>query len=267
MELATLLAEMGTAGQRLAHMRACEGAAGNLSLCVREAPPDLRAHFPQRAEISLPCPAPALENACIVVSGSGARLPAIAAEPLATLACVQIQPGGERAILHTHPSAQFARVTSEFNSHLAVHHDHVPRHNLAMHALAHAQPVHLTYLSHLPRYQEQNFLNARLLRWQPETIFNLPEGIAVLPYLLTGSADLMRANLSALHTHRLALWSKHGVMARAETLAHAIDLIDYAEAAAHYEYLNLALGDPQAGMSVQEILDLCAAYHIPQTVF
>jgi hypothetical protein len=38
-------------------------------------------------------------------------------------------------------------------------------------------------------------LNRRLLRWQPETLVQLPEGPAALPFLLPGSAALMEATL------------------------------------------------------------------------
>jgi rhamnulose-1-phosphate aldolase len=44
----------------------------------------------------------------------------------------------------------FAGVTSEFNSHLAVHDDQVARSGSNCQALIHAQPPHLVYLSHIP---------------------------------------------------------------------------------------------------------------------
>ena len=62
-------------------------------------------------------------------------------------------------------------------------------------------------------------MNACLLRWEPETIINLPMGIDVLPYLLPGSPSMMAANVASLREHRLSLWGKHGVMARADSSA------------------------------------------------
>ncbi len=79
------------------------------------------------------------------------------------------------------------------------------------------------------------------LRWQAETIVHLPEGIGYLPFMVPGSEELTSANLESLRHHQLVLWAKHGVMARSETsVLVACDLIEYAEAAARYEYLNLA---------------------------
>jgi hypothetical protein len=45
-------------------------------------------------------------------------------------------------------------------------------------ALIHAQPPYLVYLSHIPAYREERVLNRLLLRWQPETLAQLPEGLA-----------------------------------------------------------------------------------------
>ena len=60
---------------------------------------------------------------------------------------------------------------------LAVHHDQVICTRTNFHAAVHARPLHLTYLSHLPAYRDELYLNQHLLRWQPEAMVNLPEGL------------------------------------------------------------------------------------------
>ena len=110
-------------------------------------------------------------------AGAPYRLREIIDDPAANLGCVAVDEGGRTGRLFTSPRKLFARLTSEFNSHLAVHHDQVVRSGTNFHAVVHAQPRHLTYLSHIPRYQYEPYLNRHLLRWQPETIINLPEGI------------------------------------------------------------------------------------------
>ena len=161
---------------------------------------------------------------------------------------------------------QFQRVTSEFNSHLAVHHDRMRSKDVKLHTVLHAQPLHLTYLSHLPEYQDEGYLNRHLLRWQPETIFNFPEGIAVLPFLLPGSSQLTVESVLALREHRMVIWSQHGVMTRAEdSIFHALDLIEYAETAARYEYLNLCNGGRSEGLSPEHIRELSKFWAVRQT--
>lgn len=265
--LRELMNLMGEAGRYLSDIGTCEAAAGNLSICVRWSiePRDL---FPVITQIELPLSVPALAGATLLVSGSGRRLRDIKDDPLGNLACLVIDAGGQSAQQFTASGCGFKRVTSEFNSHLAVHYDQMLNNKIDFHAIVHVQPVHLTFLSHIPRYQDEHFLNSHLLRWQPETIISIPEGIGFMPFQVPGSAELMSANAIWARNHRVVLWAKHGVMARsAQSLMHAVDLVEYTETAARYEYLNLAAGEPASGLSPEEIRAICAANHIEQQYF
>ncbi|MCU0489431.1 MAG: class II aldolase/adducin family protein [Anaerolineales bacterium] len=261
------LTTIGEVGQRLDNLQACEGAAGNISICLR-GPIDLSLHFPLTSEIELPQNAPGLAGATILVSGSGRRLHEIRNDPPAHLAAVGINKGGRTATLHTSPRRRFEQVTSEFNSHLAVHSDRFRSTGANFHALIHAQPIYLSFLSHIPRYQDPAYLNNHLLRWQPETILNLPEGIGVIPFLIPGSAELVAANVENLRKHQLVIWAKHGIMARSDSsINQAADRIEYAETAARYEYLNLAIGEIGEGLSADEIRSIYQAVQPPADRF
>ncbi len=131
-----------------------------------------------------------------------------------------------------------------------------------------AQPPYLTYLSHVPRYQDETYLNHHLLRWQPETILQLPEGLGFIPFELPGSAALMAANVAALRHHRIVVWPKPGVMARSDiSVKRAADRVEYAETGARYEYLNLMAGEIGAGLSPDKIRAICQAFDVQQTIF
>jgi rhamnulose-1-phosphate aldolase len=266
-ELDDLLHMMGQAGRHLAEIEASEGAAGNISVCLRWSL-EPRTRFPVVSEIDLPQAVPELAGATFLASGSGRRLREIIDEPVANIACLVIQEGGKKATMYTAYQRRFERVTSEFNSHLAVHHDQMVTTGTNFHAVIHAQPVHLTYLSHIPRYQDEAYLNTHLLRWQPETIINLPEGIGFIPFRIPGSAELMKANIECLRTHRIVIWAKHGVMARSDvSVKRAADRVEYAETAARYEYLNLAAGEIGEGLSPDEIRTICRTFHVKQDIF
>ena len=265
--LSELITMMGEAGRYLAEIGTCEGAAGNLSICARW-PLEPQEAFPLVSEFTLPLPVPELENTTLLVSGSGMRLRDIKDDPLVNLACLVVKPGGQSAQLYTSKGSRFSRVTSEFNSHLAVHNDQVLASGTNFHAIVHVQPVHLTFLSHIPRYQDELYLNTHLLRWQPETILNLPEGIGFMPFQVPGSTELMTANVVWARNHRLVVWAKHGVMARSDrSLMHAVDLVEYAETAAQYEVLNLSASEPASGLSREEIRAICQANNIRQVFF
>ena len=261
-----ILYQLGQAGNKLSEMDAAEGAAGNISVCLR-LPQNVSAFFPQVETIELPHHVPELAGMMLVVSGSGRRLRDIADAPLANLACVLVEPGGRSGKSFTSPQRQFQRVTSEFNSHLGVHAERMRDGNVSLHAVLHAQPIYLTALSHRAEYQDEKTLNRRLLRWQPETIANIPEGIGVIPFLMPGSAQLVVETKLALRTRQIVVWARHGVMARAdESILHALDLIEYAETAAHYETLNLLAGG-EGGLSPEEIREITGFWKIRQNIF
>jgi rhamnulose-1-phosphate aldolase len=266
-ELDDLLEMMGEAGRHLANIEASEGAAGNISVCLRW-PVEPRSRFPLVDEIKLPHPVPELAGATFLVSGSGRRLREIIDEPTASIACIVVNENGLTGKLYTSYQRRFEHVTSEFNSHLAVHYDQICSSGTNFHAVIHAQPSHLTYLSHIPRYQNEAYLNTHLLRWQPETIINLPEGIGFIPFRIPGSPELMSGNVESLRTHRIVIWAKHGVMARSDvSVKRAADRVEYAETAAKYEYLNLSAGELGEGLSVEEIRAICKTFHVEQNIF
>jgi rhamnulose-1-phosphate aldolase len=265
-DLGELLASIGEAGLRLAAINASEGGAGNISVYLGW-PLEVRRRFPLAEPFELPQPAPALAGGAILVTGSGRRLRDIHANPEANLAVVTIDAGGATAVLRTSPRRLFQRVTSEFNSHLAVHQDQVARTGTNFQALIHAQPPRLVYLSHIPAYHDQAFFNRQLIRWEPETIVNLPQGIAVLPYCLPGSPALMAANVAGLREHNVVLWCKHGVMARSEFSAtRAADRIEYAETAAHYEFMDVTGGRQAEGLTTEELREIVRAFGVQTTL-
>jgi len=266
-ELDDLLEMMGEAGRRLSDIEATEGAAGNVSVCLRW-PMELRTRFPLVDEIALPQPVPELAGATFLVSGSGRRLREIIDEPVASIGGIVVDGDGRTGKLYTSYQRRFERVTSEFNSHLAVHYDQIVASNTNFHAVIHAQPLHVTWLSHVPRYQDEEYLNSHLLRWQPETIINLPEGIGFVPFRIPSSPELMEATLDALRHHRIVIWAKHGVMARSDvSVKRAADRVEYAETAAKYEYLNLGAGEIGEGLSPDEVRAICKTFNVQQTIF
>jgi len=262
-----LLKEMGEVGNRLSEIGATEGAAGNLSICMRETL-EVREYFPQMRIIDLPVPAPDLVGATIIATGSGRRLRDIANAPAANLAAIIVEDGGKTGRMFTSVDCPFKRVTSEFNSHLAVHHDQLRSRPIKSHAIVHAQPKQLTFLSHLSDYQDERYLNTHLLRWQPETILNFPDGIGILPFLLPGSVHLMLETMICLREHQIVIWSQHGVMARADdSILHALDLVEYVETAAQYEVLNLFTGQSGTGLSPENIRAVADSWNIKQKIY
>jgi rhamnulose-1-phosphate aldolase len=266
-EFDELMEVIGEAGVRISTIDASEGAAGNLSIYVGWSI-DPRRKFPIVETISLPVPAPHLAGGTILMSGSGRRLREIIDAPARNLGCVTINADGLTGVLYTAPDKLFLRLSSEFNSHIAIHEDQVAQSGTNFHSVVHAQPRHLTYLSHIPPYRDEIYLNRRLLRWQPELIVNLPEGIGIVPFQIPGSPALEAATVASLRLHRIVVWCKHGVGARSDqSIKRAADRVEYAEAAASYEYLDLVNHSAAEGLTAEEIRAICSTFGIKQDIF
>jgi rhamnulose-1-phosphate aldolase len=266
-DLVEIVRSLGEAGRRLSEIDATEGAAGNLSVCLSGSVIP-HPEFSQSETIDLPLPVPDIAGATLIVSGSGSRLRDIHQNPTACLGCLEVQAGGATAILRYSVKRNFSRLTSEFNSHLGVHYDQVCRDGVKYHAVVHAQPRRLTYLSHVAEYQNEGYLNRQLLRWQPEAILNFPEGIGVVPFIVPSTDELMQANVIALRYQRVAIRCKHGLMARSSSsIMSAVDLVEYVETAAVYECLDLSLGQRAQGLADSEIRAIANAYSVKQRLF
>ena len=110
-ELDDLLDMIGQARYHLAEIEASEGAAGNISMCLRW-PIEIRNYFPVQGELALPEPVTDLAGATFIVSGSGQRLRELRQEPTAHLACLVVNEGGETAQLYTSFHRRFEHVSS-----------------------------------------------------------------------------------------------------------------------------------------------------------
>jgi rhamnulose-1-phosphate aldolase len=71
-----------------------------------------------------------------------------------------------------------------------------------------------------------------------------------------------------MRSHAVVLWSKHGLLSRSDdSVKRAMDLIDYIETAAYYEWLDLSAGGRADGLTREDILEICRIWNVPQKVF
>ncbi|WP_297082134.1 class II aldolase/adducin family protein [uncultured Demequina sp.] len=257
-----LIEQIGESGARICDIDASEAGAGNISVYMGW-DVEVRRHFPNAEEIELPVPAPSLAGGTVLATGSGRRLRQIEREPLASIGAVKVHEGGLTGTLYTSNTRRFQRLTSEFNSHLAVHEDQVAARGIDFQAVVHAQPPHLTYLSHIPAYRDTERMNRAILRWEPETIVSLSDGIGVLEFMIPGSQEMGDANVAGLREHEITLWSKHGTMSRSDiSVYRAVDRVEYAETGAKYEYMDLVAGSRAEGLSREDIATVANTFGI-----
>jgi rhamnulose-1-phosphate aldolase len=266
-DLNEALRVMGDTGCRLAAIHAVEGAAGNISICIR-GEIDPRPVFAVVTDLPLDAPVPSLADSIVLLTGSGCRLGEVAADVTGTVGAVVIGAHGTAARLFTSPRRRFERLSVECGAHLAVHAERLGPELGALHALIHAQPPYLTYLTHVPEYRGADAYSRAVLRWHPELVFHLRDGIGYVPFTVPGTRELADATLVEMRSHRLVAWEKHGVISRSgESLAQACDWIEYAEAGARFACMDLANGNRAEGLTPAEIRKVCDVTGIEHSVF
>ena len=269
--LTDILTHMGAAGRRLDHMGAVEAGAGNISIAVAADADELGLvdRLPEATPgVELPLPAPALAGRTVLVTGSGCRLRDVAAAPEMTVSAFVVDKGGATGTWYTHPERTYVGPTSEFNSHLAVHNDQVERRGVDFQAVIHAQPPYLVQLSHIRGVRSTRDFNRRILRWEPETIVQLPAGVEVLDFMVPGSQTLMENSVRALRDHIIVVWSKHGIMVRSDiSPLAAVDKVEYAETGAMYEVRSMMAGGLGEGLTDDELHAVVEAFEVDNDLF
>lgn len=256
------IAAMAIAAGRLAALGAVEGAAGNMSVFLPLGTPGidslLHNRMPPAEDASIGVDL-VLPDGVLLITGTGRRLPDLVRDPDSVLCAVVFE---QEQPPRLHRARAGIRPTSEIDSHLGVHATSIagtPR----PHAVVHAQPPKLTWLSHIPAYQDEARMNRQLLRWQPETIVTLPEGIGVLPFLTPGTPAQGKSTARKMERHRLVVWSQHGVVARSDLGPEAaVDLIEYVETVAGYETLDIAAGRPARGLSLDQLRSIADRFGV-----
>jgi rhamnulose-1-phosphate aldolase len=256
--------EIGRTGQLMHQLGAAEGAAGNISLYLPDQTPGVRGfclgRFPRDEPFQLPDDVQ-LPAGVLLVTGSGRRLRDVLDHPDRTLCVIVIDSSGA-AWLHR-PNNMTQLPTSEIDSHIGIHAAALGA-TPKLHAVVHAQPSKTTYLSHLPAYQESARFTRQLFRWQPETVAALPNGVTVLPYVTPGTAEQGVQTAVAMRRGEVVLWAGHGVIARSfDGPMAAADLIEYLEAAAGYELLDIQLGRPATGLTLAQLRAICERFERP----
>lgn len=264
--LEQILKEIGEVGDWLTHLKACEGASGNISVCM-DWGIDPSLLFPVVQQMELPVYVPDLVGKSILITGSGTRLRQLYTDPLRNMGFLKINYEGRTGTLFTHPEKKFTRLTSELNSHLSLHQREMGCGEVKFNAIVHAQPIYLTYLTSIPEYQDSVKFSQAIFRWQPEMVMNFPGGLAFIPFEVPNSNALMEATKGIDKSQKLIVWAKHGVLAISnQSVTKALDMIEYAETGAHYEYLNQANQNRAEGLSKIEIGAICEFFQLDGSV-
>jgi rhamnulose-1-phosphate aldolase len=205
-------------------------------------------------------PFPELAGRSIWITATGCRMRQVALEPAANSGVVQVTgDGAGYRVAWTGVEGGGFRPASELPSHCAVH-SSLRRRGAPQYAVLHTHPTELIALSHVRELWDEARLNKILWSMHPETVVIVPDGVALVDYILPGTLEQGLATAARLEDHRVALWQKHGVVAVGSTLDVAFDLIDTINKSAQIYLACRAAGFEAEGLSDEEVAALGVAF-------
>jgi len=199
-----------------------------------------------------PRPFPELAGRALWVSATGSRMREVARAPQQWCGVIRIASDGATFGVAWGPPG--FRPTSELPTHLAVH-AALRRAGSPARAVLHSHPTELIAITHLPALTEER-LNRLLWSMTPETVVLAPTGVALLPYLPPGSAEMGDATARAITRHPLVLWEKHGATVAGDDLVEAFDLLDAVNKSAALHLACRTAGFQPRGLSEQQVAAL-----------
>ncbi len=210
---------------------------GNLSLLLEEE--QLRPYLAadavrRRMDTGFACPA--LAGRCLLITGTGKYFKNVRFRPQDDLGVIRIADDGASVEL-LWGFEDGGSFTSELPAHLMSHSARLaadPAHRVVLHC----HPDALIAMTHVHPLDERRFTRT-LWKMCTEAIIALPEGAAVLPWMLCGTQAIGAATAGKMARCRLVVWAMHGVYGAGSSLDDAYGLVETADKAAGI-YLRIA---------------------------
>jgi rhamnulose-1-phosphate aldolase len=257
--LEPILRELADVAGHLWDLGWAEASAGNISADVTE----LVRHPPTggRSSAGLAVPLPCLAGRRFLVTATGSRFRDLRHAPEDKVCLVEVSADGQRIEWNSLVfNNRDNRPTSELPSHLEIY-AALRRTGSNSRAILHTHATHLATLSHLERCASQDELNRLLWSTHPESKIFAPTGVALLPYLMPGSAELGAATARAVADGAdTVLWRYHGCIAHAADPATAFDRLHVLDKAAHMVLMCMASGEPWEGLDAAQLAELFAKF-------
>lgn len=127
-------------------------------------------------------------------------------------------------------------VTSELPAHLMGHMARLEADPMSR-VVLHCHPTHLQALTYVHPLDEAE-MSRSLWQMCSECICVFPEGVGVLPFMISGSGELGVATAEKMKEFRLVVWAMHGIYASGRDMDETFGLIETVEKAAQVYMLT-----------------------------
>lgn len=199
-----------------------------------------------------------LAGCTFLVTGTGKYFKNMKKAPERNMGAVRICPEGDTAEI-LWGLEDGGNVTSEFSSHLLAH---AARRKIdgEHHVIIHTHPVNLICMSFFHEMTDRAFTNA-LWKTCTECILVFPDGIGVIPWMVSANAEIAALTAQKMGEHRLVLWGQHGIYGAGKNFDEVLGLIETVEKAAEI-YLKTRCGPVRQGIDDFGLQRLAETYKL-----
>lgn len=209
-------------------------------------------------KLPLCSPFPELGGKYFVISGTGKYFKNIIKNPEENLGLVRISSDGTYAsLLWGYKSG--GTFTSEVAMHLGAHIQRIKAGD-NQRVIIHAHPANTVSMTHIHSWNEQEFT---LTLWNmiTECIVIFPEGVAVLPWMVSSNADIGAKSRKKFQDFKILIWALHGITAAGSSLDEAFGLIETVEKAAEI-YMKIHDKRTRCGIDKEMLKDVAKAFNL-----
>lgn len=233
---------------------------GNISILLKdeEISPFLEGRSVLR-RLPLAVAFPELAGRFFLVTGTGKYFKNVSKDPENALGLIRLSDDGAEAELYWGWN-DGGRFTSEIIMHLGAHRERLksdPNQRVVMHA----HPANIVSMTHIHKGDEREFTR-KIWRSCTECIVIFPDGIALLPWMVSSGSEIGLASAKKFKDFRILVWGLHGCTVTGSSLDEAFGLLETVEKGAEIYMKVAATGKKleETGISDGELLDVAKAF-------
>ena len=256
---ASFIKEIGEMTANMYRLGWNERNGGNISMIIDE--DELKSYIDLNnvvRQLPLSASFPELAGKYFMVTGTGKYFKNIKKDPANNLGIMRISADGKTAeLLWGYEDG--GRFTSEISMHLGAHKERLkndPMHRVVMHA----HPTNLVSMTHIHDLDEKKFTRT-LWGTCTECIVIFPDGVAVLPWMVSSGDAIGKASEDKFSRFRVLIWALHGMTVTGSSLDEAFGLMETVEKAADI-YMHIANCDIKNVMDDDMLRAVCDDFNL-----
>lgn len=205
---------------------------GNLTYRMTENEVDMvRASFDDTPAdwVDLGFSKPELAGAFFLVTGSGAYMHNVSADPAENIGIVELNAQGSayRVVW----GLVGRKPTSELPTHIMNHAIRMAATNGACRVIYHAHPNNIIAMTFVEPLDARAFSRA-LWKAMTECVVVFPEGVGVVPWMVPGGNDIAKETSEQMKAYSAVIWAQHGMFVSGATFDETFGLMHCIEKAA-----------------------------------